>query len=116
MRTTLPLFVATLIARSAWVLVKKSAHILLEGTPDWLDVAALRSELTAAVPDVEDIHHVHAWSLTVERPLVTLHAKVRHGADYGATLRAITGFLETSYGISHATVQLEPGNCSDHPG
>ncbi len=111
----LSLFVAALIARSAWVLVKKSAHILLEGTPDWLDVAALRSELTAAVPDVEDIHHVHAWSLTVERPLVTLHAKVRRGADYGETLEAIAGFLETTYGISHATVQLEPGRRPEEP-
>jgi cobalt-zinc-cadmium efflux system protein len=111
----LSLFVAALIARSAWVLIKKSAHILLEGTPDWLDVAALRAELTEAVPDVEDIHHVHAWSLTVERPLMTLHAKVRHGADYGETLKAITRFLEATCGISHATVQLEPGNCPDEP-
>jgi cobalt-zinc-cadmium efflux system protein len=111
----LSLLVAALIARSAWMLVEKSAHILLEGTPDWLDVAKLRVELTEAVPDVEDIHHVHAWSLTVERPLVTLHAKVRFGADYGKTLDAITGFLEAAYGISHATVQLEPGRCPDEP-
>ena len=111
----LSLFVAALIARSAWVLVKKSAHILLEGTPDWLDVAELRAELTKTVPDVEDIHHVHAWSLTVERPLMTLHAKVRCGADYGETLDAIAGFLETTYGISHATVQLEPGRRPEEP-
>jgi cobalt-zinc-cadmium efflux system protein len=109
----LSLFVAVLIGRSAWGLVRKSAHILLEGTPDWLDVAALRTELTEAVPDVEDIHHVHAWSLTVERPLVTLHAKVRNGADYAKTLDAIAGFLDKSYGISHSTIQLEPERCSD---
>ncbi len=111
----LSLFVAALIARSAWVLVKKSAHILLEGTPDWLDVDELRAGLIEAVPDVEDIHHVHAWSLTVERPLMTLHARVRCGSDFGETLKAITGFLEKTYGISHATVQLEPGRCPDKP-
>ncbi|MGF1640024.1 MAG: cation diffusion facilitator family transporter [Rhodospirillales bacterium] len=109
----LSLFVAGLIARSAWRLVRKSAHILLEGAPDWLDVAELRARLTGAIPEVEDIHHVHAWSLTTERPLLTLHAKLRSGADSGETLAAITGFLRSAYGISHATVQLEPGGCPD---
>jgi cobalt-zinc-cadmium efflux system protein len=109
----LSLAVALLILRSAWLLVKKSAHILLEGTPDWLDVEGLRTELAAAIPAVEDVHHVHAWMLTTERPLLTMHARVRAGADHHEVLVAIQQFLERDYGIGHATVQIEASGCAD---
>ncbi len=109
----LSVVVALLILRSAWLLVRRSAHILLEGTPDWLDVDELKAELVAAIPAVQDVHHVHAWMLTSERPLLTMHARIEHDADRDQILRAIRGFLERDYGIGHATVQLEPAGCAD---
>ena len=109
----LSVFVALLILRSAWFVVRKSGHILLEGTPEWLDVDELRAGLAAAVPEVEGVHHVHAWMLTSERPLMTLHAGVRAGADHQRVLVAITRFLKDEYGIGHATVQIEPAGCMD---
>ncbi|HEX6145111.1 MAG TPA: cation diffusion facilitator family transporter [Geminicoccaceae bacterium] len=114
----LSLLVAGLIARSAWLLVRKSGHILLEGAPEWLDVGELRQDLTEAVPDVRDVHHVHVWMLTSERPLITLHATTRGEAGAPATLAAIRSFLAERYGIDHATVQIEPDGCVDaaHPG
>jgi cobalt-zinc-cadmium efflux system protein len=109
----LSVLVALLILRSAWLLVRKSAHILLEGTPDWLDVDELKTELVAAIPAVQDVHHVHAWMLTSERPLLTMHARVRDDADRDQILRSIRGFLERDYGIGHATIQIEPAGCAD---
>ena len=109
----LSVLVALLVLRSAWVIVRRSGHILLEGAPDWLDAAALRRDLVAAVPQVEDIHHVHAWMLTDERPLMTLHASLKPGASYPEALVAIRGFLEEHYGIGHATIQIEPDGCTD---
>lgn len=109
----LSLLVALLILRSAWFLVKKSAHILLEGAPDWLDVAELRATLTATVPEVAAIHHVHAWLLTAEQPLITLHAEVAPGADHPQVLAAIQRALEERFGVTHATVQIESAGCAD---
>jgi cobalt-zinc-cadmium efflux system protein len=108
----LSLLVALLILRSAWLLVRRSAHILLEGTPDWLDVEDLSRSLTAAVPTVEDVHHVHAWMLTSERPLLTMHARVQSGADHDQVLRAIQQVLARDHGIDHATIQIEPAGCT----
>jgi len=108
----LSILVALLVLRSAWYIVRRSAHILLEGAPDWLDVEALRRDLVAAVPEVDDIHHVHAWMLTDERPLMTLHASIRPGSDTHAVLVAIQAFLEQRYGIGHATIQVEPLGCT----
>jgi cobalt-zinc-cadmium efflux system protein len=112
----LSLLVAALILRSAWTLLRKSAHILLEGAPDWLDVAELRAAVVAALPAIRDIHHVHVWMLTSERALITLHAEVAPGADHEQALRAIRGVLEARFGLDHATIQIETAACADeHP-
>ena len=62
----LSVLVALLILKSAWGIVASSSHILLEGTPPGLDLAALRADLAASVPEVVEIHHVHAWCLSAE--------------------------------------------------
>ena len=109
----LSLLVAGLILRSAWMLVRQSGHILLEGTPSHLDIDQIKRELPAAVPAISDVHHVHAWSLTAERPLVTLHAQLREGADHNRALQAIKAHLSERFAVEHSTVQLEPGPCAD---
>ena len=55
------------------------ALLSVPGAPEWLDEAELRDALVADVPAVRDVHHGHAWMLTVERPLITLHAQVDAG-------------------------------------
>ena len=74
----LSLLVAVLILHSAWRLLRKSAHILLEGAPDWLDDAELRAAVTTALPAIQDVHHVHAWMLTTRA--AADHAARRGGA------------------------------------
>jgi cobalt-zinc-cadmium efflux system protein len=109
----LSLLVAALILNSAWRLLRKSAHILLEGAPDWLDDAELRAAVTTAVPTIKDVHHVHAWMLTSERPLLTLHAEVAPGADHQRALASIQTVLRERFGIDHATIQIETVVCTD---
>lgn len=60
-----------------------------------------------------EIHHVHAWSLTPDMPMVTLHATVDEGADGQRVLTELKSRLATSFGIEHSTIQLEPGPCPD---
>nr|WP_137114907.1 cation diffusion facilitator family transporter [Azospirillum argentinense] len=109
----LSVLVALLILRGAWEVVRQSAHILVEGTPVGIDVDELRSALHEAVPAVTDIHHVHVWSLTAERPLLTMHAVVPPGTDRDAVLRDLVETLRRRFGIGHATVQVETGPCPD---
>ena len=109
----LALFVCALILHSAWRIVSDSAHILLEGVPDWLDVDELRAAVIGDIPEVEDVHHVHAWCLSPREPLITLHANVRPGADHTRALMAIKDLLRRRFGIVHSTVQIEPDQCAD---
>ncbi len=108
----LSVLVAILILYSAWKIVRRSGHILLEGTPDDLNLPALADSLKSSIPGIRDVHHIHAWSLTPERPLVTLHATVDPDGDQETILRAIQAELSRRFGVHHATIQLEPGPCT----
>jgi cobalt-zinc-cadmium efflux system protein len=109
----LSLGVAALISRSALVLVRESGHVLLEGTPEHVAAADMRDRLMATVPGVEDVHHIHIWSLTGTKPVVTLHAAVAEDADRDVAMRGLHAALLRIYGVSHATIQIEQGRCMD---
>ena len=109
----LSLVVAGIVLRSAWSLVAESAHVLLEGAPHGLDAGAIPTDLAAHVEGVEDVHHVHAWSITPDRPMVTLHARICDGADVDLTIRAIKARLHSRFAVDHATVEIEREVCAD---
>jgi cobalt-zinc-cadmium efflux system protein len=109
----LSILVALLILRSAADIVKSSAHILLEGTPPGLDLRALQDDLMTAVPAVAEVHHVHAWSMTAEDALVTLHVRGVPGVDPLSLLPAINHRLKGRFGITHSTIQVDSENCPD---
>jgi cobalt-zinc-cadmium efflux system protein len=109
----LSIIVAAIVVHVGYRLTKHSAHILLEGSPEDISAEAVRESLTDSMPEVTDVHHVHAWSLTHGRPLMTLHAVVNEGADHRSVLRRIRELLSARFGVEHATIQLEPGSRLD---
>jgi cobalt-zinc-cadmium efflux system protein len=107
--------VALLILRSAWVLVKRSAHVLLEGAPEWLDLDSMQERIISKVPTVIGIHHVHVWGLTPQDLMLTMHVRLQ-GAPTNPTecIRHIKAVLKDEYGIGHTTVEIETEDCADH--
>ncbi len=110
----LSIVVAMLVLRSAWSLLRRSAHILLEGTPDWLDVGDMQRELTAKVPAIDSIHHVHVWGLTQKDVMLTMHVVLdERDADPHASVRRLKEVLRLDYGIHHSTIEIEADRCAD---
>jgi cobalt-zinc-cadmium efflux system protein len=110
----LSLFVAILIVRSGWQIVRRAGHILLEGTPEGIDLAEIRASL-ASVPGVADAHHVHVWSLTSGSPVATLHLRLGAQAQASVVLPAVKRHLAATFGITHSTVEIDPDDrCADH--
>jgi cobalt-zinc-cadmium efflux system protein len=105
-------FVALVMVRNGWNVARQSAHVLLEGTPPGLDERAIIDAVETGVAAVESVHHVHAWSLSDDRPVVTLHATLRADAGRDAALIAIHHLLETRFGIEHSTIQIEENACT----
>ncbi len=107
----LSLLVAVLILRSAVSLLRQSGHVLMEGRPEHLDVTDVVRTITEAVPEVSAVHHVHIWSLSPDRPMMTFHARVDRSADHDHVLERVLATLRERFGIRHATVQLEHERC-----
>jgi cobalt-zinc-cadmium efflux system protein len=110
----LSVLVAILILRSAWFLIAESGHILLEAAPRGLDVRDMETDLKANVAGVTGAHHIHAWSLSEERRMATLHVTVADLAQAARIAAAVKARLHDRFGIAHATVEVEDGACSDH--
>lgn len=111
----LSILITLLILRVALDLVKRSAHILMEGIPEGFLEEELIADLMREVPGVAGVHHVHAWVLSAERTIATLHLQVRPGTDVAATVEAVKHRLHERHGIWHSTLQVEAGDCPDHP-
>ena len=109
----LSILIGLVILKSAGEIVRSSAHILLEGAPSGFDAGALRADLIAAVPAVEEVHHIHAWSITQEQSLVTLHVRCASDADPESIVPAVCRRLQERFGISHSTIQVDYDDCTD---
>ena len=85
----LSVVVALIILRSAWRVVADAGHILLEGTPPGLDIRVIKEDLQNHLPFVTDVHHLHAWSFSEKKPMITLHAKVETQTNVTEAIRQI---------------------------
>jgi cobalt-zinc-cadmium efflux system protein len=107
--------VAILILKSAWSLVKRSAHVLLEGAPEWLDMGAMQDRLIASIPEVDSIHHVHVWGMTPQDLMLTMHVRVcDEPTNPTDIIRQIKVLMRDEYGIGHSTIEIETDACADH--
>lgn len=111
----LSLLVSLLILGSAWGLLRRSAHILLEGVPEGMDTAEITEILRTADASIRDVHHVHVWQLASGSRMATLHAEVYEDGQSAQALKVIKDVLNERFGIQHATVQIDPGPCPDEP-
>ncbi len=110
----LSILVALLILRSAWHLLKRSAHILLEGAPEWLDQDRMQKRLIERIPAVNSIHHVHVWGLTPQHLMLTMHvALTDNPPEPTAVVRRVKNVLREDFGISHSTIEIETDDCAD---
>jgi len=75
---------SVLIVFSTLRMLQKSTHVLLEGVPEGVDPESLRAKLLA-IDGVSDVHDLHVWMLSIDRPLVTVHLKA---VDTAAALKA----------------------------
>lgn len=110
----LSVFVALLILRSAWLLVRRSAHILLEGSPEGFNTSELRASIIEKLPEVGDVHHVHVWGLTPEHLMLTMHVALQRESDDPTSLvKQIKDILHEDFSIEHSTIELEMDICAD---
>jgi len=88
-----------------WTLLSSSLHILLEGSPEGMDVKKLLEDLHA-LPGVIDVHDLHVWSITSGQHSLTAHLQVNELPENDSLLRAACD-VARSYNVTHTNFQIE---------
>lgn len=114
------LIVVILMLHAAWGLLKDSGRILLEGTPEGVDLDAIRGHLLE--PDhVLAIHDLHAWTVTSDLPALSAHVTLTdecfQDGHAPRVLDELQACLVGHFDVEHSTFQLEPaGHTAHEPG
>ncbi|MBE6482973.1 MAG: cation transporter [Actinomyces ruminicola] len=107
------LVIVALIVPRAFALLRTAVGVLMERTPEALDLAEVRRHLLA-LDDVEQVHDLHAWTVASGLPVLTAHVVVSDAClaqgRTGEVLDALQDCVAEHFPvrIEHATFQLEP--------
>jgi cobalt-zinc-cadmium efflux system protein len=100
------LFVAALMLRSSWRLLRDSGRVLLDIAPSGLPVVEIGTAM-ASHPGVVQVHDLHVWEVTTEFPTLSAHVLVEPGADCHGIRRELEALLGDRFGLEHTTLQVE---------
>lgn len=103
------LAIAVVIFAGTWRLLKQSLRLSLQGVPDRIDPAEVRAYL-AGLPEVAEVHDLHIWGMSTTETALTAHIVVCAGHPGNAFMMAVGDELESRFGISHSTFQIELGD------
>lgn len=95
-----------------WTLLRQAGHVLMEGVPEGMDIAAVRREMLATA-GVEQVHDLHAWTLGSRQSLLTAHVVLQAGADADQVRQTLAEMLARRFDVDHATLQIESSPCGD---
>lgn len=94
-----------------WTLLSASVNILLEGTPEGLELSDVEAALLA-VPGVCEVHELHVWAITSGRNSLTAHLSLDSSRRDEQQVRVeAERVLKSRFGITHSTVQVEAESC-----
>jgi cation diffusion facilitator family transporter len=100
------LAVAALIVPRSVGLLRASLDILLEATPEGVELAEVRSHILE-VDGVLDVHDLHAWTITSGMNVLSAHVVIEDDAPPGRVLDDLALCLARDFDIDHSTFQLE---------
>jgi cobalt-zinc-cadmium efflux system protein len=97
---------------NAWGILRQSIHILLESTPESVDLNSM-VETLLKTDGVHGVHDLHVWSINeglrvLSAHIVTDDISISKGARIQQCLNEI---LTHEYNIQHTTLQLECVDC-----
>lgn len=104
--------IGVFILPRTWRLGGQAVRILIQAGPPNVDPAGVRTDL-GRLEGVVDVHDLHLWTLTSGMEVASAHLMVAVGTDSHRILDQARELLEAGYGITHATLQVEP---ADHRG
>jgi len=111
------LVVVALMLKAAAALLRPATRILLQATPEDIDLEEVRRHLLE-LPEVESVHDLHAWTLTSSLPVLTAHVVVSDdcftSGQAGRVLDHLQDCLAGHFDVAHSTLQFESVGHAEH--
>ncbi|MFJ6645656.1 cation diffusion facilitator family transporter [Streptomyces sp. NPDC091290] len=111
------LVIGVMIVPRTLKLLRETLDVLLESAPKGVDMDEVRAHILA-VDGVEDVHDLHAWTITSGMPVLSAHVVVRsdvlNAIGHEKVLHELQGCLGHHFDVEHCTFQLEPAGHAQH--
>ncbi|MXM65479.1 cation diffusion facilitator family transporter [Streptomyces sp. HUCO-GS316] len=111
------LVIGLMIVPRTLKLLRETLDVLLEAAPKDVDMAEVRAHVLA-LDGVEDVHDLHAWTITSGMPVLSAHVVVRsdvlNAIGHEKMLHELQGCLGDHFDVEHCTFQLEPVGHAEH--
>lgn len=106
------LFIAAVLLRAAFGLLRSSGRVLLEAAPPGMDVEEI-GRAVASHPHVDSVHDLHVWQIGAGFPSLSAHVLVGEGEDCHGIRRELEAMLEERFEIEHTTLQVDHAHHPD---
>jgi cobalt-zinc-cadmium efflux system protein len=100
------LVINAVVVWGTWSLLRESAALAVSAVPGSVDPDSVRDHL-ARLGGVAAVHDLHIWAMSTTDVALTAHLVMPSGHPGDEFLRRACTDLRESYGICHATLQIE---------
>jgi cobalt-zinc-cadmium efflux system protein len=103
------------LLKETYSILKEAVDILMQATPHGLDLNLVKNSLET-IPDIDNIHHVHAWCLSDTDIHFECHVDLKKDIRISETediMHSINDILHNKFNINHVTIQYEYNCCED---
>jgi cobalt-zinc-cadmium efflux system protein len=111
------LVIGVMIVPRTVKLLRETLDVLLESAPKGVDMTEVRTHILA-LDGVEDVHDLHAWTITSGLPVLSAHVvvstEVLSAIGHEKMLHELQECLGGHFDVEHCTFQLEPGGHAEH--
>jgi len=103
------ILVGIYIIYHTWNIVKQTVDILMQSTPEDIDVKEIKNDVEK-IDGVNDVHHIHIWKLDDKHIHLETHVNLESDVNMTEMMKIksdIETLLINKFNITHTTLQME---------
>lgn len=111
----LTVIIGLYILKESYEILKQAINILMQGTPENIDIDEIAEELEE-IETIKNIHHIHIWGLNENTIFFEAHVNLKDDilvSDTSKVYENIVHELKEHFGITHITIQFEFNGCKN---
>ena len=106
----LTLIIAAYVLYQVITLLPQTIHILMEGTPESIDIKDVIKKMEA-IDGVVEVHHLHIWQLDEHKNALEAHVQIEDFNNAQEIKEQLKAVLNEQFSIVHSTLEFEVEHC-----